>query len=171
MNKTRRTPPDTVCWSAFLRIFSSSAQAVLSIGAHTDRRSRFGSRNARCAGHMAGKAPLKERRVKLMRRTTVWGAIVGVVLVLVAGFGSTAFGQTASANRATTQGTSPSHINHSEFTGNGKIDNKYFPLKPGTTFVYQGKSEGNAERDLMTVTDSTKRIEGVKCVVVNDRVF
>jgi hypothetical protein len=106
-----------------------------------------------------------------MRRTTVWGAIVGVVLVLVAGFGSTAFGQTATANGTTTQGTSSSHINHSEFTGNGKIDNKYFPLKPGTTFVYRGKSEGNAERDLMTVTDSTKRIQGVKCVVVNDRVF
>jgi hypothetical protein len=106
-----------------------------------------------------------------MRRKTVWGTILGVVLVLVAGFGSMAFGQTAGANGITTQGASASHINHSDFTGNGKIDNKYFPLKPGTTFIYRGKSEGNAERDVMSVTNSTKRILGVKCVVVKDKVL
>jgi hypothetical protein len=104
-----------------------------------------------------------------MRRKTIWGAIVGAVLVLLAGFGSTAFGQTAGASGATTQGASVSHVNPSDFTT--KIDNKYFPLKRGTTYIYRGKSEGNAERDLMTVTNSTKWIQGVKCVVVNDRVF
>jgi hypothetical protein len=135
----------------------------------------FGNRNARCTGHAAGKVPPRERRVKLMRRKTVWGAIVGVVLVLVGGFGSTAFGQTAGANATTTQGmtqgASASHINPSGFTGNGKIDNKYFPLKPGTTFYYRGKSAGKADRDVMRVTHSTKRIEGVKCVVVKDKVL
>jgi hypothetical protein len=104
-----------------------------------------------------------------MRRKTLWGAILGVVLVLVGSFGSTAFGQTAGANATTTQGASASHINPSDFTT--KIDNKYFPLKPGTTFFYKGKKAGTADRDVMRVTHSTKRIEGVKCVVVNDRVL
>jgi hypothetical protein len=37
--------------------------------------------------------------------------------------------------------------------------------------VYRGNSGGNAERDVMTVTHSTKQIMGVKCVVVDDRVL
>src|SRR4051794_16820033 len=113
-----------------------------------------------------GEGSLRERQMDLMRRKTVWGTIVGAVLVLVASFGSTAFGQTAGANGTTTQGTtrgaSTSHIKPSEFST--KIDNKYFPLKRGTTFHYRGKSEGNAERDVMSVTHSTKRIQGVRCV-------
>jgi hypothetical protein len=37
--------------------------------------------------------------------------------------------------------------------------------------VYRGKSGGSAERDVMTVTHSTKQIMGAKCVVVDDRVW
>jgi hypothetical protein len=110
-----------------------------------------------------------------MRHKVVLGVMVAaVLLVLVVGIGGTALGirGTAAAGR-TTQGTPQQayapHINPSGFTT--KIDNKYFPLKPGTTFVYQGNSGGNPERDVMTVTHSTKRIMGVKCVVVDDRVF
>jgi hypothetical protein len=111
-------------------------------------------------------------RVKLMRRKAVLGALVGAVLVLVAGLGGTALGETGSATGTTQQTIQQSYapqINPSDFTT--KVDNKYFPLKPGTTFVYQGKSGGNTERDVMTVTHSTKQIMGVKCVVVDDRVF
>ena len=63
---------------------------------------------------------------------------------------------------------SPS-INPSDFTTT--IDNKYFPLKPGITFVYRGKTKNATERDVMSVTHSTKQIMGVKCVVVDDRVW
>ena len=55
------------------------------------------------------------------------------------------------------------HINPSDFTTT--IDNEYFPMKPGTTFVYQG----GTQRDQMTVTHSTKKVMGVECVVVNDK--
>jgi hypothetical protein len=108
-----------------------------------------------------------------MRHKAVLGAIVAaVLLVLVVGIGGTALGITGTAAR-TPQGTSQQayapHINPSEFTT--KIDNKYFPLKPGTTFVYQGNSGGNPERDVMSVTHSTKKVMGVKCVVVDDRVW
>jgi hypothetical protein len=50
------------------------------------------------------------------------------------------------------------------------IDNQYFPLKPGTTFIYEGTSEGHNERDEVIVTHETKLIQGIPCVVVNDSV-
>jgi hypothetical protein len=109
-----------------------------------------------------------------VRHKAVFGALVAVILLLTAILGGTALRMTTgSAAAGTTQGTTQQayvpHINPSDFTT--KIDNKYFPLKPGTTFVYQGNSGGNQERDVMTVTHSTKQIMGVKCVVVDDRVW
>jgi hypothetical protein len=47
------------------------------------------------------------------------------------------------------------------------IDNPYFPLEPGTTFIYRGESEGAPTRDVMTVTDQTKEILGVATTVVH----
>jgi len=49
-----------------------------------------------------------------------------------------------------------------------RIDNKYFPLKPGTTFIYRGESEGSPTRGVMTVTSQTKKILGVTTTVVHD---
>jgi hypothetical protein len=45
--------------------------------------------------------------------------------------------------------------------------NEYLPLKPGTTFVY----EGGAERNEMSVTHETKQVMGVECVVVDNRAW
>jgi hypothetical protein len=53
----------------------------------------------------------------------------------------------------------------------GEIDNKYFPLEPGTTFVYEGKTEEGTERIEVTVTHDTRRVMGVECVVIRDKVF
>ena len=110
-----------------------------------------------------------------MKHKAVWGVIVAaVLLVLVVGIGGTALGITGTAaagsrTQGTTQQAYAPLINPSEFATT--IDNKYFPLKPGTTFVYKGNSGGDPERDVMSVTHSTKRIMGVKCMVVKDRVF
>ena len=49
-----------------------------------------------------------------------------------------------------------------------RIDNKYFPLKPGTTFIYRGESEDSPTRGVMTVTSQTKKILGVTTTVVHD---
>ena len=49
-----------------------------------------------------------------------------------------------------------------------QVDNKYFPLKPGTTFTYRGESEGSPTRGVMTVTNKTKKILGVTTIVVHD---
>jgi hypothetical protein len=51
------------------------------------------------------------------------------------------------------------------------VDNAWFPLKPGTTFVYRGTKNGRASRDTVTVLRTTREIRGVACRVVHDRVF
>src|SRR3954454_24063408 len=52
-----------------------------------------------------------------------------------------------------------------------KIDNRYYPLRPGTTLTYRGVKDGKPSRDVFRVTKSTKTIQGVRCVVVRDRLF
>ncbi|HEU0208856.1 MAG TPA: hypothetical protein VFQ78_07730 [Candidatus Udaeobacter sp.] len=60
-------------------------------------------------------------------------------------------------------------INPADFTV--KIDNPFFPLPPGVTFIYRGRKEMSKERDLFAVTERTIVIAGVTCRVVHDRVF
>ncbi len=49
-----------------------------------------------------------------------------------------------------------------------RIDNPYFSLIPGTTFVYEGTKDGERQRDEVKVSAETKVILGVTCVLVND---
>src|SRR5207245_6624945 len=51
------------------------------------------------------------------------------------------------------------------------VDNPWFPLKPGTTYVYVGIKDGQPSRDVVTVTHKTKTIAGVPCAVVEDRLY
>jgi len=50
------------------------------------------------------------------------------------------------------------------------INNPYFPLVPGTVFVYQETKNGHSEHDEVFVTRDTKKILGVTCVVVRETV-
>jgi hypothetical protein len=97
--------------------------------------------------------------------TTVIGA--AMALVLVAGCGGSSGNAGGDAQGKVREAYAPS-IDPADFTT--KIDNKYFPLKPGTTLVYRGKTEGATEGDTVAVTSDTRNIMGVECVVVNDRV-
>jgi len=49
------------------------------------------------------------------------------------------------------------------------VDNPWFPLKPGTTFEYTGFKDGRRGRDVVTVTHRKRRIRGVACTAVEDR--
>ena len=51
------------------------------------------------------------------------------------------------------------------------IDNPYFPLTPGTTFTYQGETDGVRTRSVTTVTSDTKVILGVTTTVVHDQAY
>jgi hypothetical protein len=93
-----------------------------------------------------------------MRRISLLGVVVGTMVALVAGCGGPSGGSSAKSGQAYSPGIHPA-----DFVDG--IDNEYFPLDPGTTFVY----EGNSERDVMAVTSDTKKIMGVECIVVDDR--
>ena len=51
------------------------------------------------------------------------------------------------------------------------VDNPWFPLLRGTRWVYTGVKDGKPTRDVVTVTNQTKTIEGVPCVAVHDRLY
>src|SRR5438552_2381447 len=100
------------------------------------------------------KGPMKKRTVLL------WAAAIAAPVALVGGL--TAFGGVADQS---TGATPPP----SSFTA--RVDNPWFPLKPGTTYVYRGEKDRQPARDVLTVTHRTKRIDGVPCVVVQDRLY
>jgi hypothetical protein len=48
------------------------------------------------------------------------------------------------------------------------ITNPYLPLRPGTRWTYEGQTEDGLERKVVEVTDETRMVMGVRCVVVHD---
>ena len=52
-----------------------------------------------------------------------------------------------------------------------RVDNPWFPLRPGTTYVYSGVKDGEPARDVLTVTHGVRKIQGAPCVVVSDRLY
>lgn len=52
-----------------------------------------------------------------------------------------------------------------------RIDNPWFPLLPGTHYVYTGVKDGKRARDIVVVTHATRTIAGVVCVGVDDRLY
>jgi|SRR5437764_10902235 len=51
------------------------------------------------------------------------------------------------------------------------VDNPWFPLVPGTVYVYRGEKDGKTSRDVVTVTRATRTIEGVRATAVHDDLF
>jgi hypothetical protein len=74
-----------------------------------------------------------------------------------------------SGNKLTNPADSPyaPKISPADFASSTLIDNRYFPLKPGTTMTYEGKGE----RIVVEVTGETRTVMGIACVVVRDRVW
>jgi hypothetical protein len=66
---------------------------------------------------------------------------------------------------ANPQKKSPAQIDPGDFVS--EIDNPFFPLEPGTTFIYEGESEGVPTREVVEVTRDTKEILGVTTTVVH----
>jgi hypothetical protein len=107
----------------------------------------------------------------MMVRKTAMISIALVTILLAAGCaGSSGTAGSNAGEKASKkqQNEYSPHIDPAHFTT--RIDNEYFPLKPGTTFVYKGRFHGAAERDEVGVTNHTKRVMGVECLVATDRV-
>ena len=60
-------------------------------------------------------------------------------------------------------------INPDDFSAN--INNKYLAFTPGTTYIYEGRTEEGTERIEVYVTNNIKKIMGVNVLEVRDRVW
>src|SRR5438094_5808006 len=52
-----------------------------------------------------------------------------------------------------------------------RVTNPWYPLLPGSVYVYRGVKDGEPSREVMTVTHRTKTIAGAPCVAVDDRLY
>ena len=52
-----------------------------------------------------------------------------------------------------------------------RVTNPWFPLTPGTTYVYRGVKDGERSRDVVKVTSATKTILGVRATAVRDLLY
>jgi hypothetical protein len=99
----------------------------------------------------------------MSKRILIFGAAAGAVAAAIA-VAASALTPTTAARGATTDRPPAS-------TFTARIDNPWFPLKPGTQYTYTGVKDGRPSRDVVTVTHETKTIDGVPCVVVRDRLY
>ena len=106
---------------------------------------------------------LAERTVQMTRALVL--PIVGVALIaaLIFGAAPSTAGKPKPPSWALHGGYSPK-IDPANFVA--AVDNRYFPLKPGTTFHYKGFKGKTPQIDDMVVTHQTIRILGVTCTVV-----
>jgi hypothetical protein len=85
-------------------------------------------------------------------------SVVAVVALFAGGTGS------LSATSATPPLPTADHFS-------AHVDNPWYPLLAGSTYVYRGVKDGEPSREVLTVTHQVKRIDGVPCVVIQDRLF
>jgi hypothetical protein len=62
-------------------------------------------------------------------------------------------------------------FNKNNFSDPLNIDNKYFPLVPGTTFNYHGMTDDIPTTDVFTVTSETKTVDGITARVIHDNAY
>ncbi len=113
-----------------------------------------------------------------IRTRTVAATALGVVGAAFAVGACGGGGDDNAANASTTttpaksglpQGSEPVHLNPADFTT--RIDNPYWPLKPGSRWVYREvhTEDLTVEKVVVTVTNKTKKIaNGVTARVVRD---
>ncbi len=99
-----------------------------------------------------------------MKRTHLTMTAIALIAALAASV--TAF---AAHTKVISHRGSPPRPPASDFSA--RVDNQWFPLKPGTRYVYAGVKDGQPSRDVVTVTHLTKTIDGVPCVTVQDRLY
>lgn len=92
------------------------------------------------------------------------------VVALTLGVTGAPSGAATPTAKSMSQGAATTHPSPSHFT-HGRVDNRWFPLRPGNKLVSEGTEDGNRLRDAFFVTYDRKVIDGVTCRVVHDRVF
>jgi hypothetical protein len=107
---------------------------------------------------------------RAIRRAGAVAASVAVLLPALAGCGSdddSGNGETEAQSPALPQGAEPVTLDPAEFTT--EITNPYWPMRPGSRWVYRETDKDEVLKVVVTVTDRTKRIaNGVEARVVHD---
>ncbi|MCF4123053.1 hypothetical protein L1785_18925 [Antribacter sp. KLBMP9083] len=110
--------------------------------------------------------------MKPVERPLRWGLAAVCVLVLAAGCGEGGgqTGEPAGADADLPRSDEPVDLDPADFTT--EIDNEYWPMEPGTRWVYGETDENGRElRVVVTVTSVTKEVaNGVTARVVRDTV-
>jgi hypothetical protein len=111
------------------------------------------------------------------RHSVVFSALLGITLTVASG--PSAVAQAASAPKPATSGKAGegcrpgTTFDRTNFDKPTRINNRLLPLTPGTRFTLEGQADpgGGAtpHRVVLTVTDLTKVINGVRTVVLWDR--
>ena len=112
-----------------------------------------------------------------MHLSPVRVAVAGLLLFAAAGCsegpGQSTGKSTGRADTGHSDVVSAKDFSLSRFSYSTDVTNKWFPLKPGTQFVFKGHAEDDGERlprrVVTTVTDLTKFVADVRTVVVWDR--
>lgn len=88
--------------------------------------------------------------------------------VVAAGTVAAAGGAATDANRGLPQGSEPVTLNPADFTT--KIDNPYWPMKPGSRWVYrETDTSGARQKVVVTVTAKTRKVaNGITARVIRD---
>jgi hypothetical protein len=63
------------------------------------------------------------------------------------------------------------HPHYDPTNFSARVDNAWFPLKPGITYIYRGNKDGKWARDVYHVTHQVVAIAGVPCRVVRDKLY
>ena len=95
-------------------------------------------------------------------RTKMIAAIAAIAAV-------TAVTAIAATVIALTGGTASAGVDPADF--NSPVNNPYFPLKPGTVFVYKGSEDGQHLVEHLRVTHRHRSIAGVSAVVISDILY
>jgi hypothetical protein len=104
-----------------------------------------------------------------MHWSTRYVAVGGSILALaLPGCGSNedSTGPDVTGESALPRGGEPANLDPERFSAN--IDNPYWPMRPGSRWVYREVENGLVQRVEVTVTDRTKVIDGVTARVVHD---
>jgi hypothetical protein len=102
-----------------------------------------------------------------MKKTLI--AAVAAAALGLAGCGSDDGGASSSGSggqASLPQGSEHVRLDPAEFTP--EIDHLYWPMKPGSRWVYDEVEDGERLRVEVTVTDRTKVIDGIEARVVRD---
>ena len=88
-------------------------------------------------------------------------AIAGLAVALLGGCGSGGSGSTEAPASSTGAAKQWAEV----------VDNPWFPLLPGSTWIYHGRKDGKPSRDVVKVPGPTKIIQGVPCTAVSDLLY